>query len=502
MLFVRLIRLVAIACIIVGLLLVSVGQRVYSQTDERCFEETGYCIHGRIREFWEHNDGIRVFGLPISAQFETIITGQPYQVQWFERNRLELHPENTAPYDVLTGHVGVDYARETNMPNTQPSETNVEDPDCALFEQTGHTVCGAFLDAWHASGLEIDGQPGTSYADSLALFGLPISEPLNLTMTDGQKHRVQMFERARFELHPENDPPYNVLFGMLGKELLAINPQQPQANPTDAATLPPATEVPPATLEPTLPPATEVPPATPEPTLPPATEVPPATPEPTLPPATEVPPATPEPTLPLAHTTIVEMPTELPAMQPTAAPGPSTPPLPTQPLLEDASIYSHAMQAATEQGISYGRSIHIQRVVDDFARVQVRPDNLALFPITYAFFHKEHGTWNLVAGYAMEETDWPDDIPMHMLPNADIETALVDLARRAVDMSLEHQQPNEYFYLLDRIDGNVARMRIVHKSHAKNIVYAPSTNMIAQYQQGEWIISIFGGIDKLGTNPF
>jgi hypothetical protein len=32
---------------------------------------------------------------------------------------------------------------------------------------------------------------------------------------------VQWFERARFELHPENQPPYNVLFGLLGNEVLA-----------------------------------------------------------------------------------------------------------------------------------------------------------------------------------------------------------------------------------------------------------------------------------------
>ena len=33
---------------------------------------------------------------------------RPFQVQWFERNRLELHPENARPYDVLLGRLGAD----------------------------------------------------------------------------------------------------------------------------------------------------------------------------------------------------------------------------------------------------------------------------------------------------------------------------------------------------------------------------------------------------------
>src|SRR5262249_61554574 len=31
-----------------------------------------------------------------------------FQVQWFEGNRLELHPENQPPYDVLLGRLGGD----------------------------------------------------------------------------------------------------------------------------------------------------------------------------------------------------------------------------------------------------------------------------------------------------------------------------------------------------------------------------------------------------------
>ena len=62
--------------------------------DQRCFPETGQCISGRIREYWEQNGGLPVFGFPTTDQHEEQIEGKPFQVQWFERNRLELHPEN------------------------------------------------------------------------------------------------------------------------------------------------------------------------------------------------------------------------------------------------------------------------------------------------------------------------------------------------------------------------------------------------------------------------
>lgn len=62
-----------------------------AQSSQRCFSETGYCIEGRIREFWESQGGLRVFGYPIGPQMQAPIEGKLYTVQQFERNRLELH---------------------------------------------------------------------------------------------------------------------------------------------------------------------------------------------------------------------------------------------------------------------------------------------------------------------------------------------------------------------------------------------------------------------------
>ncbi len=185
---------------------------------ERCFAEVPYCITGRIRQYWEENGGLPVFGFPISAQQEEMIEGQPYQVQWFERNRLELHPENARPYDVLLCRLGVDVLT-TQGRDWQSFEKTGEQDGCVFFPDTGQSACGEVLAAWRANGLEMDGQAGFSQTENMALFGQPVSPPMTETLSDGNTYTVQYFERARFELHPENNPPYNVLLGLLGNAM-------------------------------------------------------------------------------------------------------------------------------------------------------------------------------------------------------------------------------------------------------------------------------------------
>jgi len=187
-----------------------------AQVGAHCFPETGFCITGRIRAYWEHNGGLPVFGFPISPQQAEAIEGQMFQSQWFERARLELHPKNAPPYGVLLGRLGADRLAQSGrdwsaFPKSQPQD------GCRFFAATRHNVCGAILRAWRASGLEFDGWPGASEAESLALFGIPLSDAQAETTPDGA-FTVQWFERARFELHPENAPPYDVLLGLLGNE--------------------------------------------------------------------------------------------------------------------------------------------------------------------------------------------------------------------------------------------------------------------------------------------
>ncbi len=208
---------------------------VVLQPADECqtFSETGFQVCGRLLEYWQQNDGLRVFGLPIGPQHEAMVEGQPVQVQWFQRNRLELHPEHSPPYDVLLGRLGVDMLEQQGR-EWGSFPTGTEQPGCRFFPETGHSICEPFLQAWQENGLEIDGvTTGTSEAESLALFGLPLSEPQEEMLSDGTRHTVQWFERARFELHPQHSPPYNVLFGLLGSLLSEqTSPSTPTATPT------------------------------------------------------------------------------------------------------------------------------------------------------------------------------------------------------------------------------------------------------------------------------
>jgi hypothetical protein len=182
--------------------------------DARCFSETGYCISGRIREFWEQNGGLPVFGYPTSPQQPERVEANIFQVQHFERNRLELHPENQPLYDVLLGRLGAEEVERLQIASL-PEEPLA---GCLRFAQTQHIVCDEFAQAWQRDGLEFDGRPGKRFEESLALFGLPITGRMTITLGDGKRYQVQYFERTRFEYHPENAAPYNVLFGLLDNE--------------------------------------------------------------------------------------------------------------------------------------------------------------------------------------------------------------------------------------------------------------------------------------------
>jgi Tol biopolymer transport system component len=176
--------------------------------------------------------GLPVFGLPITEQREETIGDWTGQVQWFERNRLELHPENEPPYDVLLGRLGAEFVERTGAP---PREEPRE--GCTYFEQTGYNVCGDFLNYWSSNGLNLDGQPGFTAQESLALFGLPLTGEFEATLEDGNTYTVQWFERARFERHPENEPPYNVLLSRLGVAEVG----EPEVQPVAPVPAPPAT---------------------------------------------------------------------------------------------------------------------------------------------------------------------------------------------------------------------------------------------------------------------
>ncbi len=174
-------------------------------TGERSFPETGHSLSGAFLGFWAEHGGIEIFGYPITEEFDeqSLIDGETYRVQYFERQRFELHPENAAPYDVQLGLLGIEILPGAEpYPRVEPMES----PGCEYFEATGHNVCGRFRDYWQGHG-------------GLMIFGYPLTEEIEIEL-DGQTRTVQYFERARFEHHPENEQPFDVQLGLLGYEAL------------------------------------------------------------------------------------------------------------------------------------------------------------------------------------------------------------------------------------------------------------------------------------------
>jgi N-acetylneuraminic acid mutarotase len=130
--------------------------------------------------------------------------GRVYNVQYFERAVFEMHPANQRPYDVLLTLLGVyEYSRRYGRSIVAGQRASTINP--LRFAETGKTIGGAFREYWERNG-------------GLAQQGFPITDEFQeRSETDGKTYTVQYFERAVFELHTENQPPFNVLLSLLGK---------------------------------------------------------------------------------------------------------------------------------------------------------------------------------------------------------------------------------------------------------------------------------------------
>ncbi len=178
-----------------------------AEATSQTFPETGHTVKGKFLAYWHQHGGLSGLGYPISDEFQekSGLNGKTYTVQYFERAVFESHPENRPPYDVLLSQLGT-YRYKQRYPNGAPSQTvNADHPH--HFAETNHTVGGKFLGYWQNNG-------------GLARFGYPISEEFQeKSDLNGKTYTVQYFERAVFESHPENQPPYDVLLSQLGTYL-------------------------------------------------------------------------------------------------------------------------------------------------------------------------------------------------------------------------------------------------------------------------------------------
>jgi hypothetical protein len=174
------------------------------------FPETGKTVCGNFLTYWTEHGGVTRQGFPISSEFTEVsdLNSKHYTVQYFERAVFEHHPENQAPYDVLLSLLGTFEYRSKypkGAPELQLLPREMKPEGGATFSQTGKTVRGIFLDYWLTNGGPLQ-------------YGYPISNAFNdHGQSDGKEHIIQYFERAVFEYHLEDQPPYNVQVALLGR---------------------------------------------------------------------------------------------------------------------------------------------------------------------------------------------------------------------------------------------------------------------------------------------
>ncbi len=174
-----------------------------SSTDRIFFPQTGHSLAFGFLYYWLNNGGLARFGYPITEEFDEVnpADGRVYTVQYFERARFEYHPEfKGTPYEVLQGLLGREVTSGRRFTPVPPIQ---QDSQSVYFAETGHSLSGVFLKYSTSKG-------------GLMQFGYPISEPMQ-----ENGFLVQYFERVRMEYHPElAGTPYEVLLGLLGRELL------------------------------------------------------------------------------------------------------------------------------------------------------------------------------------------------------------------------------------------------------------------------------------------
>lgn len=188
---------------------------------ERYFPETGYAVKGRFLGYFRahgldlgdtdiaERESLALFGYPISGEFEQRLEdGRTYTVQYFERARMEFHPEyEGTPHEVLLGRFGRQIVASVPGAPVAPVPRSAQ-PGALFFAETGHNVPPPFSTFWQRNG-------------GLAVFGYPLSEPFTQVLEDGKAYTVQYFERARMEQHPAQEgTPYNIQLGQFGRLIL------------------------------------------------------------------------------------------------------------------------------------------------------------------------------------------------------------------------------------------------------------------------------------------
>lgn len=141
-------------------------------------------LEDEFRRFSEIYGGTESLGQPVTS----LIIVDGWRVQYFEKARLEYHPENEAAYRITVGWLG-ELLHRRNPPLPPSTLPKASASHSRYFAETGHTLSGDFLAYFDSHGGSVR-------------FGLPISEPF---IENGRL--TQDLQSARFFWDPQLDPP-------------------------------------------------------------------------------------------------------------------------------------------------------------------------------------------------------------------------------------------------------------------------------------------------------
>lgn len=187
------------ALVLLTTLLVGPASRIATAqtTDQEgpYFSATGHEVSETFFDYFTLNGGISRFGYPIT---EGYVERNGLYVQYFQKARLEWHPDNPDPYKILPGLLGEDLGKK-QAPILASQIPAATDPNCIYFAETGHKVCNSFLSYFKANGgVDVFGYPITEYVQEKGLI-------------------VQYFQRALMEWHPGKPAGQRVVTAPLGQ---------------------------------------------------------------------------------------------------------------------------------------------------------------------------------------------------------------------------------------------------------------------------------------------
>ncbi len=220
---------ILIVSIFIVLQMHSTTQPLYAATP--CIpSDDQICVRGDIQKFWQANNGIQLFGVPLDNESAHRFIHEAYHIQNFERARIEFRFSQPKPYNFQLGLIGREWLDRYNselsplMPSDEATLQGTH-TSCVALPNAQYTVCGAFRTFYQGHGLTFDNLAFVTNAESLALFGLPLTPAMCWTR-NGQTYIVQLFERARFEYHIETPTKPLVMLGRINAELRENAPPQ------------------------------------------------------------------------------------------------------------------------------------------------------------------------------------------------------------------------------------------------------------------------------------